>query len=652
MTKLAAAIALLVACGRLAPAQEPRPAVIHVDVNLVQVDAVVTDSKNKHVGTLKAEDFVILQDGKPQKITNFSYITVNKTLPAAAPTALKTARAGGTPAPPPPALKADEVRRTFALVVDDLGLAFDSIAHVRDGLRKFVDHQMQPGDLVAIIRTSGGLGVLQQFTTDKKLLYAAIDHVKFTLGRVGVDSFEPVGRLTDPRTNDPTNPIPTLLSLNPADSDIDQLRSQMFTVGTLGALRYVIDGLRDMPGRKSVVLFSENMQLYDLSGALPNGGIGAAGANVVVSEIQQGMRRLVDAANRASVVIYTIDPRGLQTLVAGAADKPSSRAGIARIASDRETQMFNSQEGLWTLAEETGGLFIHDDNYVDDAISQAISDSEGYYLIGYHPDADTFDAKTGEAKFHKLQVKLKTAGLHVRSRSGFFGESDKQERSVARTGHQELLHALTSPFSSGEVPVRLTALFEQASDGRPFLNAMLHIDPKGLKFTPQPDGGQKATLEVAAMTFGLGGQPVDQSDRYFNIALNAEQYAAIPSAGLVYRVIQPLKKAGMYQVRVALRDEDSGQLGSASQFMETPDLSNGRLALSSIFLAENASGAQNSGAEGRIANGDPIASAADRVLMPGAPLSYQYTIFNALTNAAGKTDLQAQTRIFRDGKQV
>ena len=109
----------------------------------------------------------------------------------------------------------------------------------------------------------------------------------------------------------------------------------------------------------------------------------------------------------------------------------------------------------------------------------------------------------------------------------------------------------------------------------------------------------------------------------------------------------------MYQVRVALRDEDSGQLGSASEFMETPDLTNGRLALSSIFLAENASGAQNSGAEGRIENGDPIASAAvDRVFKPGTPLSYQYTIFNAQTNAAGKTDLLVQTRIFRDGKQV
>ena len=87
------------------------------------------------------------------------------------------------------------------------------------------------------------------------------------------------------------------------------------------------------------------------------------------------------------------------------------------------------------------------------------------------------------------------------------------------------MHALTSPFSAGEVPVRLTALFEEAADGRPFLNAMLHIDPKDLKFTPQPGGGQKATLEVAAMTFGESGQPVDQSDRYFNIALNAEQYA-------------------------------------------------------------------------------------------------------------------------------
>ena len=161
--------------------------VLRVTVNLVQVDAVVTDSKGKQVTNLTAGDFQIFQDGKSQKITHFSYIsTAAPTPPPIAPKpAVPAVR--GTPAPPAMRLRPDQVRRTIALVVDDLGLSFESMAQVRGALKKFVDQQMQPGDLVAIIRTGAGMGALQEFTSDKRMLYAAIDRVKFNmLGRGGV----------------------------------------------------------------------------------------------------------------------------------------------------------------------------------------------------------------------------------------------------------------------------------------------------------------------------------------------------------------------------------------------------------------------------------------------------------------------------------
>src|SRR5258706_4386904 len=91
-------------------------------------------------------------------------------------------------------LKPGDIRRTVALVVDDLGLSFESTYHVRESLKRFVDREMQPGDLVAIVRTGAGMGSLQQFTSDKRILYAAIDRVKYnSLGRVGVSSFQPLG---------------------------------------------------------------------------------------------------------------------------------------------------------------------------------------------------------------------------------------------------------------------------------------------------------------------------------------------------------------------------------------------------------------------------------------------------------------------------
>jgi VWFA-related protein len=130
--------------------------VIRITVNLVQVDAVVMDSKDKPVTDLRKEDFVILQDGKPQVITNFSFINtkegVVRTAPAKPAPAVRGAKA--PPPPPPMATRPKQIRRTVALVVDDLGLSFDSIARVRQTLKKNVDREMQPGDLVGIIRSS------------------------------------------------------------------------------------------------------------------------------------------------------------------------------------------------------------------------------------------------------------------------------------------------------------------------------------------------------------------------------------------------------------------------------------------------------------------------------------------------------------------
>ena len=170
---------------------------IRITVNLVQVDAVVSDSKGKQVIDLEAKDFEILQDGKPQKITHFSYVSTVGPKPGNTVPPTQVAVDRKSPPPPPiPAqrLKPNQVRRTIALVVDDLGLSFESVSQVRQSLKKFVDNQIAPGDLVAIMRTGAGMGALQSFTTNKAELYAAIERVKFnSIGRVGVSSFAALG---------------------------------------------------------------------------------------------------------------------------------------------------------------------------------------------------------------------------------------------------------------------------------------------------------------------------------------------------------------------------------------------------------------------------------------------------------------------------
>jgi VWFA-related protein len=630
------ALAIALAQDPTAPQSQPPDTVIRINVNLVQVDAVVTDSKGNAVTGLGAQDFEILQDGKAQAITNFSYI--NLAAGVARATAVKPApRAkGALPAPPPPpmALKPSEVRRTVALVVDDLGLAFASIAYVHDALKKFVDKEMQPGDLVAIVRTGAGMGALQTFTSDKRMLYAAIERVKFnSYGRVGISSFEALG--SEPDLGEDAN-----AGLAAAEEE----RKEMISVGTLGAIRYIIDGLRELPGRKSVVLFSENLRLFHADGS--------TGRTI------DAVRVLTDAANRASVVIYSIDPRGLQTHSLTAADNTRGMTPqqVGAVPQQRSQQEFESQDGMAVLAKDTGGLFLRNQNDVGAALHQVLEDGAGYYLIGYHPQANTFDAKTGEPKFHSVRVRVKRPGLQVRSRSGFLGTSDREARPTPRTPRDQLLHALSAPFNSGAIHVRLTTLFSNGAKLGSFVKAMLFIDAKDLKFSDEPDGWHKASLDVVAVTFGDNGQAIDSTGRTFTIRAKDKGYQEMLHGGLVYRIHHAVKKPGGYQMRIALRDSASGEVGSATQFVEVPDVSKGRLTLSSIVIAkapgELSKPVADDQAEGQVQDQDPNATPAVRIFQPGTAIAYVYQVLNAQPDPQNHPALQVQTRLFLDGKQV
>lgn len=670
--------------------QQPQPpsedVTIRINVNLVQVDAVITDSKGKHITDLKAEDFEILQDGKPQVITNFGYISTKSSSPRPVPVA-QPKPAPGTPPPPPlRQLKASEVRRTVAMVVDDLGLSFESMARVRQSVKKWVDEQMQPGDLVAVIRTGAGMGALQQFSSDKRVLYAAIERCKFNpFGRTSIGTFAAMGTELD------------------AEGRMDEFRETFFSVGTLGAINYVVSGLRELPGRKSVLLFSENMRMFN-----------SQGSN---DQVLERMRSLTDAANRASVVIYSIDPRGLETLSLTASDNVSdkSQEQLNAMHQDRTRQNWESKDGLAFLAHETGGIFFENNNDIAGGVRTVMEDQEGYYLIGYHPDAATFDQKSGRRLFHNVRVKVKKPGLQVRSRNGFYGVSDQEDRPrVGRTRNEQLAHALTSPFGSADIGLRLTSLFthvpkaalkpvaekaraaameyEKAKNTKNaramrearlkaeqlanlakvdnYVNSMLYIEAKDLTFTDaemekevEKDGQKvkqtvpvkKAVIDILVINFGDNGQEIDRTDATYTIRAAADEYKRLLQNGLLYSVRHPIRKPGAYQLRVSLRDATSQKVGSATQFIEVPDVAKGRLQLSSLVVRGDLPQPKTEDAEpmeGKVDEPDAKASPVLRTFKPGRALTYAYQVLNAQGTSNKPPQLESKTRVFRDGKQI
>ena len=437
--------------------------VVKITTNLVQVDAVVTDKNGKIVTDLKPEEVEILEDGRKQKITHFSF---NATETPASTSSTKSATVDRNAPPIPPSkLKPEDVRRTIAVVVDDLGLSWESTSYVRRALKKFVDEQIQPGDLVAIIRTSGGMGALQQFTADKRQLYAAVERVKWnSLGRGGISAFAPM----EP-------PLPG--DLQPANEDLNRFREDVFAVGTLGAISYVVRGLRELPGRKSILLVSDGFRVYE--------------RNDLSKQYlaQDRLRRLIDQANRASVVIYTMNATGLQYFGLTAADSTYGRSSdqVGEELGKRRDAAWENQDGLEYLARETGGIAIKNNNDLSGGIKRVLDDQHGFYLIGYRPDNATFDPRTGRRTFHKLSLKITRPGkFNVRMRNGFFGVTEA-ERTEPRTLGQEMVAALTSPFGATGVHLRLTSLFANDARAGSYMRSVLHVDAHDLTFTDEPN---------------------------------------------------------------------------------------------------------------------------------------------------------------------
>jgi VWFA-related protein len=613
--------------------------VVKLGVTLVQVDAIVTDKNGRHVTDLKADDFELYEDGKKQKITNFSYVV---TQPDSANPAVKSKNSDKTSSIIPPVqLRPEEVRRTIALVIDDLQLSHESFKFVRQSLRKFVDEQMQPGDLAAVIRTGAGRGVLQQFTSDKRQLHAAIERVRWNpSGRGGLSAYSAINS-EDTGNDDSNSTDPGKRADARSQNDVNKFRDELFAVGTIATLNLIARGLKDFPGRKSVILFSDGLTLFSRTGD-DN------------TRIMDALRRLIDAANRASVVFYAIDSRGLQTLDVTAADdtRGQSLRSLQEQMQRSRSAFYYSQEGLIYLAKQTGGLSFLNTNDLSRGINRALEDQKGYYLLGYVPDETTFNTPTGRKTFHNLKVKVKRPGVEARFRTGFFGVPESETaRPLAHTKQQQLHDAISSPFTSGEIPLQLTSQFGYEDAGGLFISSMLHIDVKALTFTDDENGSKKAVIDVGAVTFKDAAQVIDQNWKNYTLTVSVKNFDEIVKKGLVYTIILPVKQAGAYQLRTVVRDSSSAHLGSASQFVEVPDVSLGHLTISGITAqgANPAGGRKNSAEQAEDFQNSP----ALRRIRSDSMMDYGFWIYNArLDKATNLPKLETQALVLKDGKVV
>jgi VWFA-related protein len=640
----------------VAPAPDsPEPAAVFtVTSTLVQLDAVVTDSKGRHITDLAAEDFQVFEDGKPQKLTNFSYVRVTPegqppVLQASAPAA-SMKLASLLPPPPLAQLRREDVKRAIVLMVDDLGLSFRSIAFVRKSLRKFVNEQMQPGDLVAICQTGAGSGALQQFSADKRVLLSVIDGLRWNPnGRYGVAYFDPYAKGSS---------WENLLGSGEGDSAYDIRNGAIATSGTLGAINYIVGALRDVPGRKSIVLFSDGLQMFE-AGTGPrihkSGARGDQGAPDSYADVMRVLRLLIDRANRSGTVIYTMRATGAQTLQPDAEDNPAAprrSAGPPNATPDGQAPTVPNgvrdlgdkamQANLAYLADQTGGLAYENGNDLNWGLQRVLDDQAGYYLLGYRPAESSLRARSGKADFHRIQVKVTRPGLHVRSQSGFFGQTDEQMLPKFATPIEQLRATMLSPFRSAGVGLRLTALYREVPKRGPIVRNLLRINAADLSWMRDAEGGENARILLVVVATGAEDRTLTAVGRNYNVRVAPGRMQEAMRDGALCALDVPVPMRGAYQVRVAVRDEATAKIGSATQFLEIPNSKKG-FALTSVVLLD---GERSAAVPGPL---DP--TPALRQFKRGGTLQFLCGVQNSGRKGPG-ADLDTRVRVWRDGKEV
>ncbi len=628
--------------------------VLRISTELVQTDIMVFDKQGNFVDNLRPEQFELRVDGKPQAISFFERImagSANEEAQIAAARGVARANAGGS-APPRPLDRG----RTIFFFIDDLHLSAESVPRIRKSLLNFIDKEMGQNDQVAITSASGQIGFLQQLTDNKTVLQKAVERISFrgfNLRDIENPPMTAVQALEIEQNNSNVLAyfVEILLRENQGmrpDMAANLVRgrarmllqrSDSINTNLLLTLSSLMRSAAQLPGRKLVFFLSEGFVM-----------------NVRDSDVLDKMRRATDAAARSGTVVYTMSPLGLETGIDAATPGGFDPNGRLPTGS---SEIRAKQKPLRVIAENTGGRALLNTNALDASVERTLRETSVYYLLAWRPDGEL--QKPG--KFRRIEAKvIGRPNLSVRVRNGFFttepetpsrrGKNDapgNPRSTAAKTTEMELRAAINSIFPKTAVPTSLFAYYTETKDHGPLLSVIMSVAPEAVTLEMK-DGKHTGAIDVGGFVFNEEGKIGANFKDQIRINTAPSDIASAFGKGLYYNH-QIRIKPGLYQVRVASRDEKSGRTGSASQWIEIPDLAKRSLTMSSLLVGGRP--AQVSGTEGN-AFENPVIISVDRRLPHNSKLRFLTEIYNATqgTTASATPDVAIQVQVFRDDQPV
>jgi VWFA-related protein len=551
-----------------APPPVPQPAdqqpTFRAGINYVAVDVIVTDKRDAPVADLKRDDFEVFEDGKPQPIEQFRMVRIN------------AADSVGAPLPRRVRTRDDELMeagredvRVFAILLDDYHTRKLTALSVKDPLTKFLQTQLAPNDLVAVVYPLTPVSEIL-FTNDHASIVSAVQ--KFE-GRKF--DYTPRNRFEEEYARYPT-------------PEVERIRNEV-VMDALSAVAVRMGSMRQ--GRKSIIYVSEGLtvmlppQMQRSNAQNPIDPLQAvAGAAVQDSPQQQTseyfnqalldmrLREVFRDVNRNNASIYALDPRGLAVFEYDIDAVPGG-ATISFQTDRRALQM--TQDTLKTMSEQTDGRAIVNRNSLDKGLEQIVRDASFYYLLGYNSTQAQNDGK-----FHEIKVHVKRSGVDVRARKGYWALTAADVKrvttktpDVARPVMSAL--ATIAPSVQAGKYVRTWIGTERGSNGK--TRVTLTWEP----LTPPPGTARHEQAgRVALLAANAAGEPV------FRGATPAQ--SGPPASGSVPQQLSFETPPGRLELRLTIQDASGGgTLDQEIKTIDVPDLTAPQAAISTprVFRA-------------------------------------------------------------------
>jgi len=654
----------LSACAAEAAAQTPQEApreqdeVVTVKSHLVNIDVMVRGKDGKFVTDLKAEDFSVVENGVPQTVVFFDPPLAGREGAAAGAGELSAGGRAGARA------RGGLPRNIISLVLDGQTTDVASAKQVRDGVVKYIREQMGDDDTVALFAVSGGLQLLHTFTRDKARLIAAVEQsYTASTSAKNAELAGVAGSIAELRDKSAAlqgveaaaaTPGVGQMTAGPALAEammVNRTLQQFLALRTvlslqqtrpvLAAIAAICEGQRAIPGKKTLVLFSQGF--------------------VSPAVLDWQVRSTVDLANRANVAIYVIDSAGLRAgaPTSGALVPAAPLGGISGLVSQEERIRGSGGENvfdrarheginreydiLYRISEDSGGKFIKGTNDIAKGLGRVDEEIRSRYTLGYQSTDPNFDGG-----FRKVKLEVRRPGVEVSTRPGYYAIPPDEVVPLS-PDDKKLLAGFAAAEASPGLPLSVELTPFRAREGWYTVPVSLEVPPGALKFEGRGDR-QRMQLDVLGVVRETPQKVLSRLGGNFDVALSAEQYQSILGDNVFYRQDVELA-AGEYTFELVVRDRLSGKVAARRERLVLPG-TGPEFALSGVVLSRRAEPAgASAGGDVLREGGALIRPSASREFRAADNLIIFFKAYNAAADAAtGKPLVRATVILLKDGK--